>query len=511
LVIRLGFDPNSRPSLNVSDDMPFARNRFISIDVSDNTKLTVLEVSWNLLESLDVSKNTQLTRLDVGNNELDEIDVTGAKELRQLWVRSNNLDEIDVLQNPELRVLDVADNNLTEIDVSENPLLWEFRINNNNLTRLDVSENENLLLLFAHGNSIAREDISAIREANLVPNRDERFGFTYTSDRNFYLPVERGRSNLFFESVDEIIFLRVEIVIDFMPVSFDPWFSLANPSCHANPRGELEIRFNGHEYFELKHLVERFTVVGKLSDAWFQDDFDLVSIGDHPEPWFGYNIIFSLIDLNQKDIRLELDFTSPCEICDAKLCVCPCESCEERPCVCLCICRFCADCINRRPLPDLSNVGLGYEDGKIVLTNISEILESHDLTFRWYRRIGEGDWVHLEDVPADQHWVTIELDTIYDVAYKCVIVYNGRDRLVRENSYPPQPLPNFWRDFVIWAVVGILAITGGLFIIVSLNKRDPSLKKEKGEKPKKEKKEKPKKEKKEKPKKEKPAEPTTSA
>jgi len=125
------------------------------------------------------------------------------------------------------------------------------------------------------------------------------------------------------------------------------------------------------------------------------------------------------------------------------------------------------------PKPDLFSVGIKQDGDKVVLTNIDEdFIEEHEITFKWWRRVGDGEWVAI-DVPVDQPWVTIELHPEHDVAYKCEIIIDGEHQLERERTFhPPIPQRSFFRNLGLWALAGIFAILGILCIVVALNKHE---------------------------------------
>jgi len=164
-----------------------------------------------------------------------------------------------------------------------------------------------------------------------------------------------------------------------------------------------------------------------------------------------------------------------CEVCDPP---CECGTCEvcDPPCECG-TCEVCDPPVTEPP-PDLSNVGMKEEDGKLILTNIDEdTIDEHKITFRWWRRVGSGEW-ELIDVPPNQPWLPIELHPDDDVTYKCEIMVRDEFQIVRERSFfPPVPRTNILRNPVLWAVAGIFAIWGVVFIIIAVNRREDKRKK----------------------------------
>jgi hypothetical protein len=462
----------------------FANNSFTSIDVSENTNLMVIDVRNNNLRELEVLDHPFLTRIDAGDNELEDLDVTGAGELRQLYLRNNELTEINVSDNPKLEVLDVDNNGLGELIVTESPELWELRAAGNNLTSLDVSENVRLMLLFVHGNPLAyTTQIEPIRAVHLDPsNPVQRFGFTYTRNNELWFEAVEQRADVPF-------MLEVRILIDFMPTFFDPWFVAPSSS------GQLNLRFDGwHLHHGFNHMLDNYEVL--TSVGFRTGDGDIEVETTHVGGWSRTDILFTLDNTVwglEARPSLLLDFTNPCGDCNGKICECPCETCDVFPCDCPELCPIncpCEECTTSRNLnQSLAKVSTEVKDGEVTLVSVDDVfvfdedfIKEWDLSFRWYRRVGEnGAWVRVETLP-DQTSVAVQTNANHEVGYKVYIFAGGEvtHRVYRQESIPPpDQSPNFVRDYIVWSVTGVLAITGALFMAVSLNKHDPSLKKSK--------------------------------
>lgn len=109
------------------------------IDVSRNTKLEVLDLSWCNIAKLDVSKNTALKELFCGYNNLKELDVSNNTALTRLHCYRNQLTELDVSNNTELTSLRCERNMLTELDVSNNHKLEILSFDSNEISQIDLS------------------------------------------------------------------------------------------------------------------------------------------------------------------------------------------------------------------------------------------------------------------------------------------------------------------------------------------------------------------------------------
>ena len=141
--------------LNVSDNYYLT-----TLDVSNNTALTSLYVEWNQLTTLDVSKNTKLKNLVVFHNELTTLDVSNNTALTMLRVEINKLTTLDVSNNTALTELQLSYNQLTTLDVSKNTALTYLNVGWNQLTTLDVSKNTALTRLYVHNNQLTTLDVS---------------------------------------------------------------------------------------------------------------------------------------------------------------------------------------------------------------------------------------------------------------------------------------------------------------------------------------------------------------
>ena len=130
-----------------------------SIDVSKNTKLSYLDVSYNKLTSLDVKNNPKLLDLECGDNNLSTLDVKNNRELESLSCGKNNLSLLDISNNPKLQTLGCALNNLTSLDLKNNPELNWLSCNGNNLSNLDLNNNPKLQIMYCDNNNLSSLDL----------------------------------------------------------------------------------------------------------------------------------------------------------------------------------------------------------------------------------------------------------------------------------------------------------------------------------------------------------------
>ncbi len=162
--------------LNVDD------NQLLSLDVSKNLDLFVLDCKNNMITDLDISKNLKLEYLRCQNNRIDNlilnpnlntieadnnllssIDVTICSNLEYLSVPFNQLKGLDITQNNSLLGLEIHDNLLEELDITYNTLLTHIYANNNLITEvkgLDVLTD--IIQLHVVNNKIKHLDLSNI-------------------------------------------------------------------------------------------------------------------------------------------------------------------------------------------------------------------------------------------------------------------------------------------------------------------------------------------------------------
>ena len=97
-----------------------AGSLFTSLDVSKNTALTFLSLSYgSQLTSLDVSKNTALTTLTIGDSQIKNLDVSRNTSLKSLIISRSQLTTLDLSANTALTSLSVLQNQLTAAVLNE--------------------------------------------------------------------------------------------------------------------------------------------------------------------------------------------------------------------------------------------------------------------------------------------------------------------------------------------------------------------------------------------------------
>ncbi|MEW7278281.1 immunoglobulin-like domain-containing protein [Aquimarina sp. 2201CG1-2-11] len=180
-----------------------------SINLSKNTKLTVITLANNNLASLDLSNNVLLEQVYLdGNTNLGDVDISNLTSLTNLSLSNTGINSVDISMNPLLRQLILNDNNFTEFDISNYPNIIQLRIANNQLTSLNVANgnNDNFTWFDAQGNP----DLTCIKADKVVPlfpeiwEKDDTANFaiycdlTYVPDDNFenYLETHDADGNV---------------------------------------------------------------------------------------------------------------------------------------------------------------------------------------------------------------------------------------------------------------------------------------------------------------------------
>ena len=111
----------------------------VSIDVSANPYLKLLDVSFNQLSELDVRNNPMLKDLKLGDNNITSLDISKNPELTTLVCWGNRLTALDLSQNYALETLYCAGNELTSLYLDKNTSIRDISVSGNKIT--DVAMN----------------------------------------------------------------------------------------------------------------------------------------------------------------------------------------------------------------------------------------------------------------------------------------------------------------------------------------------------------------------------------
>ncbi|MBR3254497.1 InlB B-repeat-containing protein [Candidatus Saccharibacteria bacterium] len=174
-------------------------NQLSSIDLSHLTKLKTLHISGNHLTSIDLSRNEKLEDLDLGRTRGSTViyDLGPGHAYSSTEHAGNEIDLLDLSNNPLLTTLRVANNNLSTLNLSTQRALEYLDVGNNELYSLDLSDNMDIAYVDIHGNNL-NENNFILAENNSVetlwadgneftslPNDVSSLWFADFSDNNF--------------------------------------------------------------------------------------------------------------------------------------------------------------------------------------------------------------------------------------------------------------------------------------------------------------------------------------
>ena len=136
-------------------------NQFLTkLNLSNCTKLVILQCDFSALQTLDVSKCPQLKELTCGSCNLRRVKLDKNIHLQTLVVSGNLLREINLFGLLTLQDFNCDDNKLKYIDLSTCPSLLTLRCNNNKLTELDLSTARQLTTLYCINNKIRNINVN---------------------------------------------------------------------------------------------------------------------------------------------------------------------------------------------------------------------------------------------------------------------------------------------------------------------------------------------------------------
>ena len=136
------------------------KNQLTSLDVSHNLVLDSLNCYYNQLTSLDISQNTSLTYLSLGYNQISYLDVSNNTALNTLYCYNTQISSLDVSNNTALNTLYCYNTQITSLDVSNNTALTYLYCYNTQISSLDVSNNTALRSLYCYNTQITSLDVS---------------------------------------------------------------------------------------------------------------------------------------------------------------------------------------------------------------------------------------------------------------------------------------------------------------------------------------------------------------
>lgn len=138
---------------NLLDSVNFTQNPLLehlgfkvaanTVDLSQNTLLTDLNIRGLEIPSIDLSNNSLLEFFDIGNLNLNDLDITQNINLKGISVKNNSLTSLDISHCPNLTNIYCNDNQLTSLNIQNgnNVNFYTMRtFNNPNLTCIQVDD-----------------------------------------------------------------------------------------------------------------------------------------------------------------------------------------------------------------------------------------------------------------------------------------------------------------------------------------------------------------------------------
>jgi hypothetical protein len=101
------------------------QNLLTSLDLSNQTKLSYLDLTGNLISSLDLSNCPNLEVLNIANNGIQNLVLDNVRYVRQFFCENNLLTSLDVSKLFNLQNFFCANNQLTSLNTS-NGIIEEF-------------------------------------------------------------------------------------------------------------------------------------------------------------------------------------------------------------------------------------------------------------------------------------------------------------------------------------------------------------------------------------------------
>lgn len=148
-------DPNFEAALIAGgyDSEGIVDNQILTSDCTSQSTLNIISAGVANFTGLEAFIN--LTNLDVSfNPDISTLDISQNTQLTNLNIRGNNLGDIDISSNLSLETIDFRENQLSSIDLSNLPALLSVNLKQNVLSFLDMrnGSNENIIFFDADFN-----------------------------------------------------------------------------------------------------------------------------------------------------------------------------------------------------------------------------------------------------------------------------------------------------------------------------------------------------------------------
>ena len=135
-------------------------NQISSIDLSNNSELTLLAIWNNQLSTIDLTSNFKFKDLYADNNSISSLTFAESNLIERINLRSNPISELDFSAFPNLFQVDIAYSNISSVDFTQNSALGEVYLSGLELESIDISKNLNLKAIDLSGNNVSVIDLS---------------------------------------------------------------------------------------------------------------------------------------------------------------------------------------------------------------------------------------------------------------------------------------------------------------------------------------------------------------
>lgn len=164
--LRLGYAQllpkfNTKQMPELEDLRIFGNKQIVSLDLSNNKKLTALLCQDTSIKELILTDLTELTTLNANRCELTQITWGNHPKMERIDMIKNKLTSIQVTDMPALMELHLDNNLLTKVTLAKLPSLQRLNLYNNELTQIDLNGGfDKLMFLFLFHNKLASVDLS---------------------------------------------------------------------------------------------------------------------------------------------------------------------------------------------------------------------------------------------------------------------------------------------------------------------------------------------------------------
>ena len=181
-----------------------------SIDLSQNTMLRVLDLSFNQLNQLDLSSNPLLIEFNLRYNQFSSFDFTPWNGITHLTFDNNLLTDINIGEQPLLQHVELFENQLSSVEIGGSPDLRRLIVHDNNLQRLVINHGSDQFNQF---NARNNPELNCIEVLD-VAYHEERFTYENNSiDEGVVFSEECGSVALVNpESISEILYDHESVV-----------------------------------------------------------------------------------------------------------------------------------------------------------------------------------------------------------------------------------------------------------------------------------------------------------